>query len=241
MVSVCMATYNGEKYVAEQLRSILVQLQPNDEVVISDDGSTDETCAIIESFNDSRIRLLHNNSHDIKANFQNALLHAQGDIIFLADQDDVWLEGKYEACCTALKECDLVVHDNIITDSHLQPICTSFFAENHSRRGVLHNMLRTSYWGACMAFRRHIFLRSLPFPATLALGHDSWMGLVAELTGKVAFIPVPYLLYRRHENTATNPIGGIFSRSKRSLFAKIWDRIIVSIIVIKFYTTYHAR
>lgn len=84
MNSVCVATYNGEKYIEEQLRSILIQLRPDDEVIVSDDGSTDRTCAIVESLADPRIRLLHHNGHDFKQNFVHALQHAQGEYIFLS-------------------------------------------------------------------------------------------------------------------------------------------------------------
>ena len=90
MISVCMATYNGEKYIQEQIDSILCQLSKDDELVISDDHSTDATCDIIKSYNDRRIKLFLNElAKGVTHNFENALLHSKGDIIFLADQDDV--------------------------------------------------------------------------------------------------------------------------------------------------------
>ena len=90
MISVCMATYNGEKYIEEQLKSILSQLGENDEVIVSDDSSTDNTLAIVESFNDVRIKIFPNNKfHSPIFNFENALKQATGDYIFLSDQDDV--------------------------------------------------------------------------------------------------------------------------------------------------------
>ncbi len=98
MVSVCIATYNGEHYLREQLDSILAQIGKEDEVVISDDSSTDGTLALIESYHDPRIRVLHHDPNLVTTtfpldrpthNFENALRHAKGDILFLADQDDV--------------------------------------------------------------------------------------------------------------------------------------------------------
>ena len=90
MISVCMATYNGEKFVCQQLRSITAQLGTADEVIVSDDGSTDSTLAVIESMGDSRIKTIEGPRRRSPVwNFENALRHAKGDYIFLADQDDV--------------------------------------------------------------------------------------------------------------------------------------------------------
>ena len=103
MISVCIATYNGEKYIKEQLDSIIPQLGHEDEIVISDDGSSDSTLDIINSINDERIRITVNQGkHGVNSNFNNALLHAKGDFIFLADQDDIWLSGKVAECLKAL-------------------------------------------------------------------------------------------------------------------------------------------
>ena len=96
MISVCIASHNGEKYIKEQVDSILCQIGSDDEVVISDDGSTDKTLAILEAYNDPRIKVfryvhpcMYRYNFDYAThNFENALHHAKGDIIFLADQDD---------------------------------------------------------------------------------------------------------------------------------------------------------
>lgn len=89
MISVCMATYNGTKYIQEQINSILSQFGENDELVISDDGSKDDTCSIISSYQDSLIKLLFNKGkHGFIGNFENALSQCKGDYIFLSDQDD---------------------------------------------------------------------------------------------------------------------------------------------------------
>ncbi len=233
-----MATYNGAKYLREQIDSILVQLGADDELIVSDDGSTDETCAIIASYTDPRIRLLHNIVHDCKWNFVYAMQYTRGEVIFLADQDDVWLPGKYTACLKALEDSDLVVTDSIITDENLQTIYPSFFKVNRSGKGILRNAIRTSYWGACMAFRKTVFEAALPFPQTNAFGHDNWLGMVAEITGKVCFIDEPYLLYRRHIGVLSNPLGGFLHRSKRSIFVKVWDRVKVMYIILKYQMTY---
>lgn len=95
MISVCVATYNGEKYLQEQLDSILIQLAPDDELIISDDFSTDKTRSILDSYRaDPRIKLLEGPQKGIIKNFEHAINQASGDLIFLADQDDVWLPDK---------------------------------------------------------------------------------------------------------------------------------------------------
>ena len=94
-ISVCIATYNGEKYIIKQLESILPQLREADEIVISDDSSSDRTIALIEQLNDPRIRILKDQKfRNPIYNFENAMLNAKGDFIFLSDQDDIWMPEK---------------------------------------------------------------------------------------------------------------------------------------------------
>ncbi|MEM7184509.1 MAG: glycosyltransferase, partial [Spirochaetota bacterium] len=111
MISVCIATFNGEKYIHEQLVSILQQLGTNDEIIISDDSSTDNTIKMIHAINDKRIKIYHNNVRNPIQNFENALRKAQGKYIFLSDQDDIWLETKISITIEHLQKYDLVVHD----------------------------------------------------------------------------------------------------------------------------------
>lgn len=234
MISVCMATYNGEQFVEQQILSILPQLGEDDELVVSDDGSTDSTVAVISRISDKRIRLFHNARHGFKWNFLNALTHSSGDIIFLADQDDVWLPGKVEACVAALQNVDLVVHNSSLADEGLNVWCDSFFKFYHSGPGLIKNSLNNTYFGACMAMRRSVFVASLPFPQTDEIGHDIWLGLVAEMVGKVCFLPEVYIIYRRHDAAHTNLTQGLFKRSKRSLARKIWSRVVVLSHVLKY-------
>ena len=234
MNTVCIATYNGEKYILEQLRSILSQIAADDEVFVSDDGSTDSTCGLIASLQDSRIRLLHNDSHHFKWNFINALQHARGEYIFLSDQDDVWMEGKYATCCRLLEKYDLVVTDSVVTDEQLNVLEPSFFQFYHSGPGLLKNALRNTYFGACMAFRQSLLQRAFPFPKTNEVGHDIWIGLVAEMTGTPYFLSEPYLLYRRHQAALTALSGPFMKRSQRSVFVKLWSRVVVLWEVMKF-------
>ena len=238
MVSVCIATYNGENYIAQQLNSILCQISADDEVIISDDGSTDNTIAVINSIADPRIKVINGGFHNIIRNFENALLQAKGNYIFLSDQDDVWLQGKYDCCLDWLKKVDLVCTNSTVVDENLNVIIPSFFEYYHSGKGIIKNIINSTYFGACMAFNRKIYNAAIPFPPKTKIGHDIWIGLVANAIGKVQFINTPYLLYRRHDSTFTNISTNLLSRSKRSIFAKIWSRIVtlytISIFKLKY-------
>lgn len=238
MNSVCIATYNGARYIKEQLLSILSQINMDDEVIISDDGSTDNTIEIIKSINDSRIKILHANYRYYKLNFENALQHARGEYIFLSDQDDVWLDGKYKACLEALQKADLICHNSQVADQHLNITIPSFFDYYRSGPGIIKNIVNSTYFGACMAFNRKVLNASMPFPTTREFGHDIWLGLVAESIGKVQFIETPYLVYRRHNDTFTNISTDLKSRSTRPLALKIWSRILMLYHLIMFNIKY---
>ena len=221
MISVCMATYNGEKYIEAQLISILSQIDKNDEVIISDDSSTDKTIEIIKSFNDSRIKIYDNQKFKSPTfNFENALKHATGDYMFLSDQDDIWVENKVEMIINALEENDLVLSDATIIDEHGKQIGDFFYAINGSRKGFVKNIVKNSYLGCSMAFNRKVLDKALPFPKDIPM-HDWWLGLVAEIYGKTYFIKEPLIRYRRHGNNAS-PTG---EKSHYSFSQKIGFRI----------------
>lgn len=205
-VSVCLATYNGEKYIAEQIESILAQLGSDDELIVSDDGSTDNTTEIISAIKDSRIKFINNlREHGYTPNFENALQHSTKEVIFLSDQDDIWEKDKLTECLNYLETYDFIVHDATIVDSSKNVIGTSFFKERKSHRSWLGNLLKFGYLGCCMAFRRRILERALPFPSNRRLcTHDNWLFLIAKTFYKVGYIDKPLIKYRRHgKNTST--------------------------------------
>ncbi len=225
-VSVCMTVYNGEKYVRQQIESVLSELQLDDELLIYDDLSTDTTVKVIEEFGlDKRVKFRKNATKlGILKNFERVLQEAQGDYIFLCDQDDVWLPGKVKVCVNALKKHTLIVTDCIVVDQNLDVISPSFFELRHSGAGVLKNIWKNSYLGCCMAFRKELLDCSLPMPTKMPM-HDMWLGLVAEANGSVLFINETLSLYRRHESSASPTAGvsnfGVFKQIKVRLIL-IW-------------------
>ncbi len=237
MISVCLTTYNGGKYLAEQLSSILCQLSEHDEVIISDDGSSDNTIQIIHSFNDPRIHLLNHTKEErysnysfyrITSNFENALKSVKGDLIFLADQDDIWLPGKVKAIKQHIGDYQLVLHDCKIMNESVEIMAESYFAVNQSRIGFVRNLINSSYLGCCMAFKREILDTALPFPS-LPVPHDIWIGLIAEFQNNSIFIEEKLAMYRRHDNNMST--SG--SSSKFSLLMKIRYRFFLILELIK--------
>lgn len=228
-VSVCMATYNGEKYIKEQLLSILGQLDKNDEIVISDDGSTDNTLLIIESFYDKRIKLFHHKRRGAKFhldnsthNFEYALKQSTGDVIFLSDQDDVWLPNKVEKMLEALNNNVLVVSDCKLVDDKLNVIHPSYFDQIGVRKGIIHNLIKYTHVGCCIAFKRSLLRHAFPFPKT-KVGHDLWLTFLAYYYDDVALIREPLILFRRHNDNVTT--SG--AKSNRSLLFKINYRLVI--------------
>jgi glycosyltransferase involved in cell wall biosynthesis len=203
-ISIALATYNGEKYITEQLNSILPQLTEGDEIVISDDGSTDKTLEIIAGFCSARINVYSNPKKGVISNFENAISHATGDVIFLCDQDDVWCPDKIAVCLSYFSSPDvkLVVSDAYITDSALNIIDDSFYKLMNSGGGFAKNFIKNTFLGCCMAFRNELKNIILPFPEKIPM-HDSWIGLLTQLNGKTLFIPEKLVYYRRHDQNTT--------------------------------------
>lgn len=203
-ISIAIATYNGEKYIVEQLNSILHQLTPEDEIIISDDGSTDRTLEIIAGLCCAQIHVYTNPKKGVISNFENAINHASGDIIILCDQDDVWCPNKVATFKKYFADSDakLIVSDAYITDENLNIIEPSFSKLMSSGGGFAKNFIKNTFLGCCMAFRKELKDIILPFPNKIPM-HDSWIGLLAELNGNVLFIPEKLIYYRRHESNAT--------------------------------------
>jgi glycosyltransferase involved in cell wall biosynthesis len=236
MISVCLASYNGLKFLPIQIDSILSQLTLNDELIIVDDCSTDSTYEYLLSLNDSRIRIFQNDFNlGVIKTFERAIYLAEGDFIFLSDQDDVWLEGHVDVLVEKLllENCDLVSSNFSLIDS-----CGNFYGdmitplkEEDSKKYFI-NIIKIFigniyYYGCCMAFKRRLIPSILPFP-TFIQSHDLWIAKNANLMSTNMHVENVLLLRRIH--------GSNVSVVNRKFISKIFSRYVflISIILIYF-------
>lgn len=212
-ISVALAAYKGEQYIAEQLNSILCQLGENDEIIVSDDYPEGKTREVISEIHDKRIRYIEGQGKGVVKNFENALNACTGDVIFLSDQDDVWMPDKAEKVLAEIqKGAELVLHDAAVTDGTLNITDPSFFAVRGSNASFAKNLIKNSFVGCCMAFTRKVMEESLPFPKELPM-HDWWIALVALKKGyKIVLLPEALLKWRRHGDNVT---GGKTSATQK--------------------------
>ncbi len=220
MISVALTSYNGLRFIDEQVESILAQLNDEDELVIADNGSSDGTWAWLSNLarRDPRVRLFQNlATRGVVANFNFALEQCRGDLIFLADQDDRWHPEKVATISKAFTQSPkmlLVQSDADLIDQQGQVIAPSFYALRKSGPGFWKNFARNSYHGCTLAFRRDLLVIALPIPGNVPM-HDMWLGLLAELSGEVRFIPDCLTSYRRHDDN----LSGLSPRSAGQILA----------------------
>jgi glycosyltransferase involved in cell wall biosynthesis len=216
-VSVCMAAYNGDRFIEQQLRSILPQLSPEDEIVIVDDASTDRTTDVIRSLHSPLIRLIcHPHNRGVVATFEEALRNATGDILFLCDGDDIWAKDKVDQFLRAFGEnpaADLVTSHISFIDGNGNPIETDLYRHRKVfKPGFWANLLHNHYQGSAMALRASRLHSVLPFPRDVLFLHDHWIGMRNILAGGSAIcLEQPLLFYRRHGQN----LSGRFSRGKQ--------------------------
>jgi len=232
-VSVAMATYNGENYIKQQIDSILSQLGSEDELIISDDHSSDRTASIIEGYmkEDPRVKLFMNDEKGVTSNFENAIKRTQNDIIFLSDQDDVWKPEKVQTVLSYYEKNPrvlMIMSDITVVDNELNPTIESFYAYRGSRAGVIKNIVKNSYIGCAMSFRKELKQQILPIPRNVPM-HDMWIGLVADMKKAALLIPEKLIYYRRHNSTVTTV------ENNSTLKEKVIWRFQISTLLMKSY------
>jgi len=230
MISVCIATYNGEKFIQQQLKSILCQIGEEDEVIVSDDFSQDKTLEIVKNFNDKRIKIFQNKQNQktqkfdferITANFENAILQASGDLIFLSDQDDIWHKNKVETIKAEIGENIAIIHDCRVVDENGKIIFSSYFDFINAKKGILKNIIKCSFLGSCMAFKSELINFALPIPQKAP--HDLWLALIADSKKSLKLLKVPLIDYCRHKKNNSTAA----QKSDKSFFYKICYRFFV--------------
>lgn len=235
-VSVAMATYNGSAFVAEQVDSILTQLGADDELVVVDDASTDDTVGVLRSIADGRLRLVESPvNRGYVATFEQALLACRHDLLLLADQDDVWPPGRVDPLVAALAGAD-VAAGNVALLGSGRPLRSPLGAEGwtlsgddstrHTRNiiGILAGM--RPYYGCAMGLRRTALDAALPFPPYLIESHDLWLALVGNLRRSMVHLPDVVVLRRVHDfnETPDRPRGVLLVlRARLMLLRSIVD------------------
>jgi hypothetical protein len=214
-ISIAMCTYNGAEFLPAQLQSIITQSRPPDEIVICDDGSTDDTRAVVERFaGESSIPItLHINDRNLGSvkNFERSITLCTGDVIALSDQDDVWRSDKlhlFESVLNKSPSAGIIFSDAEIVDEHLNPLDRRMWDEvgfdAHRRKLVrtgralevlIHGWTVT---GATMAFRTNFVKLSLPIPDEIAMIHDGWIALTIAAVADVVAVDETLIKYRQH-------------------------------------------
>lgn len=211
MLSIAMTTYNGEKYLLEQIDSILSQTIQEFELVICDDCSSDSTVAILKEYamKDSRIKFFENEFNlGYLKNFEKAIRLCSGEYIALSDQDDVWMSDHLEILYKAIigRKCSLVGGNSLLVDSNNNDIGGKLinngkFPKSKSEYEFL-LLHRNIFQGAALMFDREVLKRALPFPEKIKF-HDWWLALVASEEKGVLYLDTPILRYRQHAKNVT--------------------------------------
>ncbi|MBA6303751.1 glycosyltransferase [Colwellia sp. MB02u-14] len=239
-VSICIATYNGNEFIKEQLDSILLQIRNFDEIVISDDNSTDGTFNILEAYAKKyhQIKLFRNaTGKGVICNFENSLINSTNEIVFLCDQDDVWLPGRL---LKTIKEFETPEVFIVTSNAYLYERNEFSVAWNKNdllfdlighNSSLVRNLFKNTFVGCCTAFRREVLEIALPFPKNIPM-HDVWLSLISLIKGKHIMIIEPMLLYRRHGGNASSTS----SKSTRVLNTIIHERFrLLSSLVLRYF------
>ncbi len=220
-VSVCMAAYNGARYIEAQLRSILPQLNATDEIIIIDDASRDTTLEVIEKLarevaeDASAPRFVvvrHAVNRGVTRTFDEALRCASGDILFLADDDDLWVHNRVARVLevfAAQPRTQIVATGLTLIDENDQPLQNADFLRHRNfTAGLFANLWHNQFQGSAMAMRSSLLREILPLPVDKLFLHDVWIGMRNTLAGgEASFIDEPLLLYRRHAGNYSKRFG----------------------------------
>lgn len=222
-ISVAVTTFNGARFVRSQRESILAQSIRPLEIVVSDDGSSDDTTRILEeiaSEHPGLVRVIGGSHLGLRGNVQRAVAACSGDVIALADQDDVWHEAKLEAIGDAFAAGDVTLwfSDAVLIDEtdsplgrsawesvHLDPATVDAVRVGRGLERLIHGQTVT---GATMALRRSVLDVALPLPDDVGdpgdvYLHDGWFAVLASVLGRTVADSAQYVSYRQHPDQVT--------------------------------------
>lgn len=209
-ISIALATYNGAKYLDQQLSSFVEQNRLPDELVVSDDASTDATLSVLRSFAERApfpVRIHRNTSNlGYAQNFGVALSLCTGDLVFLSDQDDYWFPTKIAVVADVAQvdaRSQVFINDAEVTDESLRPTGLTKLHHHIRATGIPE---RSFVQGSCAAVRRDFLRHLLPIPSEY-WAHDSWIVGVAQSIGRKRLIPQALQYYRRHSSNTSHFVG----------------------------------
>ena len=213
-VDILMATYNGEKYISQQIESIINQSYEDWTLRIRDDASTDGTMVIVRQYArkyPDKIKFFENreNSGSPKANFFKLIMESDADVIFCCDQDDIWEKNKIELTLKEFENVNkpLLVHSDLsVIDENNNVVCKSMIKSQHinvNRIALNQLIVQNVVTGCTMAFNRQ--LADIIVEPELLSVHDWWIAATASIFGEIKFINKPTIKYRKHNNNACGP------------------------------------
>ncbi|MBO5923351.1 MAG: glycosyltransferase [Lentisphaeria bacterium] len=230
-ISIAIAAYNGGKYIAEQLASLLAQTRLPDEIIICDDSADELTFQAVQEFLPCNIIRYTKNLEPlgVARNFEKALSLTSGEYIFLCDQDDVWLPGKVESLAAVLdknKDIDGVFCNSILVAEKLEPLDKTLW-ELRNFTPAMQKMLaggnalevfcrRVVCSGHNIAVRRRALEYIMPFPELAPFYPDTWIALAVALNSNMQMCNELLTLYRIHNANRSNPAGSLWQSARRS-------------------------
>ena len=232
MIDVLLATYNGDRYLEEQIDSILAQTNHDWRLLIRDDGSQDGTVSIIQRYVSShpeKIRRIVDEEGNLgyAQNFMELMTHSTSEYVMFCDQDDVWLPNKIELSLDVMKHAEksypnkpvLVCTDLTVVDDKLNLISQSFYYcakySSATIKDVCTAMVEPCVMGCTMMINKQAKEVSMPMSKE-AIAHDWWIPIRVALHGKIVYCSVPTILYRQHAHNC----AGMRARNLRYYLAK---------------------
>jgi glycosyltransferase involved in cell wall biosynthesis len=220
LLSVALCTYNGEQFITEQLNSILTQTTPVNEIIICDEGSTDNTLLIIEGFKKSYPGIIqfhvNENKLGVVKNFERCITLCKGDIIFLSDQDDIWRNDKVEKSVDYFmshNDADAIFSDASLIDDSSKEIGNTMWEVLQFKEAAIKNAHLNIYkhilfhgnvvTGACMAIRKKVVPLVVPFKQIFEMYHDEWIALKLAPQNRIHFYNDTLISYRVHSSQQT--------------------------------------
>ncbi|MFH0702003.1 MAG: glycosyltransferase family 2 protein [bacterium] len=227
LVSIAMATYNGEKFLHEQLDSIYNQTYKNIEIVATDDCSNDNTVKILEEYKKKYGLKYYINEKRLgfKRNFERAVSLCRGKYIAFSDQDDIWASEKIETMINKINGNSLIHSDGFIINENNKIIADSMKEYLDLDTDMRKIESKSNIWGCTILFKSEILEKALPIPDRE--GYDWWFSIVASKMNGVKYLEDKLIMYRKHQNNATSrsqlrlTLTEIYKMTVRPIYMKL--------------------